>query len=194
MSEFKHIDKQQSWAARSSHETSLDLSQINLLASKLLSFLRVMLEEIEKLGFSNQEYLEKAELFIRSVLLTYPKEDFKELLTVMLGIYPKFYQTKFYMGLVALRKVCSLEFNQKFPGLENIPQGLLPELQEGMELDHNTIFFITHLMLNISQSINELQNKPEAKSLSTRELREAVTDEFPHVMARTLTWMKTRHA
>lgn len=186
--------KQQSWLTRSSHETQLDLTQIKALSSKLLSFLRIMLEEVEKLGFTNQEFLEKMELFTRAVLLTYPKEDFKQLLTIMLDVYPKFYQTKFYMGLIALRRVCSLEFTQKFPGLENIPKGLLPELQEGMDLDHDTIFFITHLMLNISQSINEMRNKPELSTIPAGQLRQQVSDGFPGILAHTITWMQTRHA
>lgn len=194
MSNSSYPESHRHKAASFAHGCKLDLEQTKLLSFKILSFLRALLEELDAFGFVGIEYLEKAELFTRSVMITYPKKDFAGLLNAMLEINPKFYQTKFFMGLVALRRTCALEFNHNLPGLENIPKGILPEIASGAELNYDVIFFITHLMLNVSRFINQIRHDDDLKELSTKQLKYRITNSFPDIATHTLTSIQAGHS
>lgn len=185
--------EKKSWLDRSFHNHDLDPAKIEEISSKILLFLEIMFDELLKLNFSGPEFFQKAELFSRSILMTYDKKDFIELLNIMLEVYPQFYTTKFYMGLIALRKVCCLEFNEPLPGLDKIPKGILPELHQNSVIDYNSIFFITHLILNIANAMAEARSNQSLCNLPPDQIKTHITKIFPELYSKTMGWMKTQH-
>jgi hypothetical protein len=185
--------EKKSWLDRSFHNHDLDTAKIEAISSKILLFLEIMLDELFNLNFSGPDFLQKAELFSRSILMTYDKKDFIELLNIMLEVYPQFYTTKFYMGLIALRKVCCLEFNEPLPGLDKIPKGILPELHQDSEIDYNSIFFITHLVLNIANAMTDARSNPSIYTLPSEQIKIYIIKMFPDIYNKTMAWIKAQH-
>ena len=153
LSNMQNSNENSSFVSRLSNHASLDPDKANTIAYKLLTLYGVLLKELESMDFSTQEYLKNASSLIKSVALTYPKQEFRKLLSIMLEEHPALYSTKFYIVLITLRHACCLESINGFPGFENLPSNLLPEVHTEMA-DHATIFFMTHFTLNFSEGLD----------------------------------------
>lgn|GEM_PF-4401357 len=125
--------------------------RLALISLKIEEFIIMMLDEVERSGFSGLEFLVHSQLFLRSITPSYRKEDFLILLRVLNELDSNINKTAFYFSLISLRKICS-DSN----GLSEVLSflGVKGKMQEGKDVLSALVMFSTHFIENIIQQLS----------------------------------------
>jgi hypothetical protein len=161
----------------------LSTDQMALVALTVQNFMVVMFDEIKRAGFSNLEFLEKGELFLRCVTPSYARADFETILAVFNQIQENFYKTKFYYGLVALREVCTQENENVKVLLKEV--GLVIENYD--QVNASIVIFSSHLIENLIKFIQGIRRLQGVGNMSIDEMRFQINSNFQNCLLHTIT-------
>jgi hypothetical protein len=164
--------------------------QMSLVAFALQNFMQSVVDEIEKAGFTGLEFSSKVEMFLRCVTPTYEDKDFQSILEILEEIDPKFPKTRFYYGLLALRSLCTQDYERAEMLLLNY--GFLQTHHQNMS--ENMSIFATHLISNIVRHLYELRCNKNNKALTNEELKYIINDNFVFCLQKTVMESKAMYA
>lgn len=148
------------------HE-QLNPDKAALIALVMQNFLEIMYDEIKRSGFSNLEFLEKCELFLRSVTSEYDKDNFATLLHVFEQIDPEFERSKFYYGFTSMRSICTQDLVLASEITDRLHISRVPE---PINLS-NLLLFANHLVLNMIDFVQQVRKIPSISNMTIDELR-----------------------
>lgn len=142
--------------------------KLALISLKIEDFVLVMLDEVERSGFVNVEFLVHAQLFLRSVTPSYKQEDFLLLLKVLNDTDPEIINSAFYFSLISLRKLCS-----DGSGAYEVFKvaGLSPSLNINQKSLTSLVMFSTHFIENIIQQIALLRADKASRTKTIAEYK-----------------------
>ncbi len=160
----------------------LSSNEMAIVALTIQSFMGVMFEEIKKAGFVSVEFLEKAELFLRAVTPSYPRNEFDTLLDVFIQIDENFSKTKFFYGLNALRQLCTHESQEAKILLDEV--GVT--LSDYTKVNSSLIIFASHLVENIIKFIQSVRKTKGIEDMSIDELRFKIDSQFQGCLLNTV--------
>jgi hypothetical protein len=163
-------------------------SQIALMAITIERFLHIMYEEIEKLGFSNLEFLSKIEMFLKCITPSYPDAAFQQLLEVLSSVDPLMAETRFYNGLKALRALSKGDVDEP---MEMILEDGRVKSGNIKMISHELAFFTTFLIENLLKKIKELRKQHDVKAIEIPAYLEILSKQFDDCVIKTIFSIKT---
>lgn len=141
--------------------------KLALISLKIEDFVLVMLDEVERSGFTNVEFLVHSQLFLRSITPSYQQEDFLMLLRVLNDTDPEIINSAFYFSLISLRKLCA-----DGSGVQEVFKvaGLSQPLANNKSLT-SLAMFSTHFIENIIQQITLLRADKASRNKTIAEYK-----------------------
>ena len=164
--------------------TAVMAEKMTFMSSIARRFIHAMLDVIERCGFSSAEFLEKSELFLRSITPSYRKESFIAICKVFREVDPNLVDTEFYRSLLALREICTQENNNLKKVLSDSGIGFYVANLDEDDIT-NLIIFITHLIENLIRHVQSLR-LDKTKNLDIADIRSSIESNFQQAMLYTL--------
>lgn len=164
------------------NKNELNPDKVALIALLVQNFLEIMYDEIKRSGFSNLEFLEKCELFLRSVTSEYDQESFAILLQVFAQIDENFEKSKFFYGFTSIRNICTQnmiaasELTSRLYNYKEVNHD--EEAGEAEENINHILVFANHLILNMIDFIKHARKISSIGNMTIDELRYYLTNNY----------------
>ncbi|MBS0236099.1 MAG: hypothetical protein JSS50_02030 [Proteobacteria bacterium] len=148
-----------------------------LIALHIQDFLSIMLQNLDKAGFTGPEFVEKGEMMLRSVTASYPLSDFLIILHIFQQIEASFVNSSFYRGLCTLRQICT---HEDLSGKHDI------ESQQVNSGNPDLIMFATHLVENLRQYFNQCRKDTRIREMTNHQIMFFLQDAFRDSLNKTV--------
>lgn len=168
-------------------ETQKKSQFLALTSMTVYLYLEYVMDELERGGYENVEFLSKCELFLKCVTSAYERKNFEDILKILESIDSDFPKTKFHSGLVSLRALCTGESIEKVK-IMNSPNTFSEMFSN--EFSTDVVFFTTYLIEVIQRTLNNLRKQQHVREQSIAQLKELVAESFDTCVMNTMMSLK----
>lgn len=177
--EIRKIASLSNTQARNKEKSNL----LALISATLHYFIDMIIDEVNRAGFTQVEFLEKIIFFLRATTPSYSDEKYLLILQTLVEVDKRFPETEFFYGLESMRKIATGD-NKK--SLEIIQGTFKVNIDIDFDQYADLTFYTTYLIENTIAYITRLRMSNDVMNKDNAYLKKTIDDRYDNCVLQTV--------